>query len=87
MKGINFFLNLFFNPKVVINMEGNQLTELPQDIGRWTCLRGANLARNKLTRFPEGLFDCHNLALLDLSGNLISEIDVSSLTSIQTKMS
>uniref|UniRef100_A0A915P5X9 Uncharacterized protein n=1 Tax=Meloidogyne floridensis TaxID=298350 RepID=A0A915P5X9_9BILA len=55
--------------------EGNQITELPTEISRWTKLRGINIARNKFTQFPEQLFECKKLAILDISGNLINEIN------------
>nr|CAD2178408.1 unnamed protein product [Meloidogyne enterolobii] len=59
----------------VFNLEGNQITELPTEISRWTKLRGINIARNKFTQFPEQLFECKKLAILDISGNLINEIN------------
>nr|CAD2172443.1 unnamed protein product [Meloidogyne enterolobii] len=59
----------------VFNLEGNQITELPTEISRWTKLRGINIARNKFTLFPEQLFECKKLTILDISGNLINEIN------------
>uniref|UniRef100_A0A915N995 Uncharacterized protein n=2 Tax=Meloidogyne javanica TaxID=6303 RepID=A0A915N995_MELJA len=56
----------------VFNLEGNQITELPTEISRWTKLRGINIARNKFTQFPEQLFECKKLTILDISGNLIN---------------
>ncbi|KAL7070062.1 hypothetical protein ACQ4LE_010830 [Meloidogyne hapla] len=65
----------------VFNLEGNQITELPIEISKWTKLRGINIAKNKFTQFPEQLFECKKLALLDISGNLINEINHLSLRS------
>uniref|UniRef100_A0A183BW11 Leucine Rich repeat-containing domain protein n=1 Tax=Globodera pallida TaxID=36090 RepID=A0A183BW11_GLOPA len=63
----------------VINLEGNQLTELPSEIGQWHALRGINLANNRLERLPEPLLSCGQLSLLDLSGNSIEDIDADAL--------
>ncbi|KAF7634642.1 hypothetical protein Mgra_00005983, partial [Meloidogyne graminicola] len=59
----------------IFNLEGNQITELPPEIIKWTKLKGINIANNKFTQFPGQLFECKCLVLLDISGNLIEEID------------
>jgi Leucine-rich repeat (LRR) protein len=55
----------------VLNLEGNQITELPEAVGKLCRLRGINVAKNRLTAFPEALTKCPLLALVDLSGNMI----------------
>ncbi|KAL3075182.1 hypothetical protein niasHS_013405 [Heterodera schachtii] len=63
----------------VINLEGNQLAELPPEIGQWGRLRGINVAHNRLAQFPVPLFSCNALSLLDLSDNPIEDIDADAI--------
>ncbi|KAK6020911.1 hypothetical protein OSTOST_13427, partial [Ostertagia ostertagi] len=55
----------------VFNIEGNEITEFPQEFEELTSMKGLNAANNKLTSVPEGIFNMKHLAILDLSGNLI----------------
>ncbi|CAD6199884.1 unnamed protein product [Caenorhabditis auriculariae] len=63
----------------IFNMEGNEIEEVPTELGSWTNLKGINGANNKLQKFPEGIYELQKLVHLDLSGNLISELDVDRL--------
>ncbi|PIO65989.1 leucine Rich repeat-containing domain protein [Teladorsagia circumcincta] len=65
-KIINKFPNL-----TIFNIEGNEISEFPQEFEELTSMKGLNAANNKLTSIPEGIFNMKHLAILDLSGNLI----------------
>ncbi|ETN81776.1 hypothetical protein RB195_001686 [Necator americanus] len=71
-------INKFPNA-TIFNMEGNEIEEIPDEFEQWTSMRGINAANNKLSTFPKGIFSMKNLAILDLSGNQIEEIDVDRL--------
>ncbi|KAH7729328.1 leucine Rich Repeat family protein [Aphelenchoides avenae] len=64
----------------VINLEGNQIEEIPQEITGWTELTGINLAGNRLKAVPDCIYELRNLAILDLGSNLIEDIDIMKLT-------
>ncbi|KAK0397921.1 hypothetical protein QR680_002340 [Steinernema hermaphroditum] len=68
-----------FPGMTIFNMEGNELGEAPDELCTWISMKGINLARNKLTRFPEQLYAMKELSLLDLSGNPIGDLDVETL--------
>ncbi|MFH4974344.1 hypothetical protein AB6A40_001053 [Gnathostoma spinigerum] len=73
-KMVNKFENM-----LVLNLEGNQIEEIPNEIAEWSTMRGLNIANNKLTSFPEALYSLKQLTFLDISGNEISDIDVEQL--------
>ncbi|KAK6028835.1 leucine Rich repeat-containing domain protein [Ostertagia ostertagi] len=75
-KIINKFPNL-----TIFNIEGNEITEFPQEFEELTSMKGLNAANNKLTSVPEGIFNMKHLAILDLSGNLIEDVDADRLYS------
>lgn len=47
----------------------NQLTQLPNDFGRYTKLRKVAMAGNQLSCLPDSMQQCHDLGLLRLSLN------------------
>ena len=55
----------------VFTIEGNQLTEFPEELGEWTSMRGFSAANNLVETWPEGIFNMTALTILDLSGNKI----------------
>ncbi|XP_041117032.1 leucine-rich repeat-containing protein 20-like isoform X3 [Polyodon spathula] len=57
-----------------LNVEGNNLTKLPDVIGTMLHLTTINLARNKFTAFPEKLTDIKTLERINLKGNEITVI-------------
>lgn len=69
----------FFNPKSVyvmvsVDFSGNEITEVPANYG--ANVSTLSLARNKLTKFPKGLFQGGSvIESLNLSGNLISSFE------------
>ena len=54
---------------VVLNLAGNQLTELPDEVGLIQDLTQLNLAGNRLTDLPDSLCQIQKLDTLDLRGN------------------
>lgn len=55
-----------------LNLEGNLLHRLPEELGSLLHLRAINLARNKFRRFPEPLAAAPALESIDLEGNEIA---------------
>lgn len=55
----------------VLNIEGNEIEEFPTEFEECTSMKGLNAANNKLTSVPDGIFSMKQLAILDLSGNMI----------------
>uniref|UniRef100_A0A915DSU5 TIMELESS-interacting protein n=1 Tax=Ditylenchus dipsaci TaxID=166011 RepID=A0A915DSU5_9BILA len=70
-----------FPNMTVLNMEGNQLTDIPEEIAQWSCLKGINLSSNALKEFPKSLLANKALALVDLSHNAIQDLDLENITS------
>ncbi|MGV6816708.1 MAG: protein kinase [Thiotrichales bacterium] len=52
----------------------NNLTTLPDDIGRYQSLQKLMLAGNHLRALPDSLADCHNLELLRISANQLPHL-------------
>ncbi|XP_035167766.1 leucine-rich repeat-containing protein 20-like isoform X3 [Oxyura jamaicensis] len=65
-----------------LNLEGNLLHRLPEELGSLLHLRAINLARNKFRRFPEPLAAAPALESIDLEGNEIAEVPVEVLASM-----
>lgn len=57
-----------------LNLQGMQLTSLPDSIGRCTQLKTLNLSRNKLTLLPATISNLNSLATLNLSHNPLGEL-------------
>uniref|UniRef100_A0A7E4USY6 Leucine-rich repeat-containing protein 51 n=1 Tax=Panagrellus redivivus TaxID=6233 RepID=A0A7E4USY6_PANRE len=65
-----------FPELMCLNLSGNKVTEIPDDILEWTNLGALNLSGNKFTQFPEVIYKLKNLKLLDISNNEIQNIDI-----------
>lgn len=50
-------------------LTGNQLTSLPEELGRRPWLQKLMLSGNRLSALPESMAACHNLELLRLAAN------------------
>lgn len=59
---------------VSLTLSNNQITSIPDDIGRFTNLQILYMKQNLITLLPNGLFYLSNLQSLDLSCNKISYI-------------
>ncbi|NXI74574.1 LRC20 protein, partial [Anseranas semipalmata] len=67
-----------------LNLEGNLLHRLPEELGSLLHLRAINLARNKFRRFPEPLTAAPALESIDLEGNEIAEVPAEALASMSS---
>jgi Leucine-rich repeat (LRR) protein/GTPase SAR1 family protein len=69
-----------------LDLRENQLTELPETIGRLTQLQSLDLSDNKLTTLPESIGDLTRLQTLDLRKNQLTELPetIGRLTQLHT---
>lgn len=63
----------------VLNLSGNQLTELPDDLSRLTKLRVLFCSENRFTELPEVLSSCQNLKMVGFKSNRINSVPASAL--------
>uniref|UniRef100_A0A2Q4T2J7 Leucine-rich repeat-containing protein 20 n=1 Tax=Caenorhabditis japonica TaxID=281687 RepID=A0A2Q4T2J7_CAEJA len=68
-----------FPTATILNMANNEIEEIPDEVGSWKSLKGINGAKNKISKFPDAIFNLENLIYLDLNGNLIEDVDVEKL--------
>lgn len=66
-----------------INLQDNNITEIPNSIGDFRKLKYLNLSFNNIEFIPESIKECSNLRVLDLRGNPIKKIPFS-LCDIET---
>ena len=57
-----------------LKLNGNQLKELPEQLGELTNLRELDLSSNKLVAFPEAVLTLQNLEILNFDQNGLSEL-------------
>jgi Leucine-rich repeat (LRR) protein len=69
-----------------LNLQDNQIDDLPDWIGEFTNLRSLNIANNKCLMLPTTFWQLTKLQMLDLSDNLISELSesIEKLAKLQT---
>ncbi|CAI4228032.1 unnamed protein product [Auanema sp. JU1783] len=72
------FLEKFPNT-TIFNMEGNEVSEFPEEFATWLEMKAMNMSKNKIEKFPEGIYSMSKLVVLDLSANQIEELDVEKL--------
>lgn len=58
----------------VLDLRGNELTELPSNIGCLTCLQVLSLDRNRLTRLPASMQSLRHLQTLGLRDNRLKSL-------------
>jgi len=82
MKAItkNFFTT--FTQLKELDLQGNVLTKLPDNIGEMEHLTSINLANNKFSVFPEKLTEIQTLERINLEGNAITEISLEKLSAM-----
>ncbi|XP_067876373.1 leucine-rich repeat-containing protein 20-like isoform X2 [Heterodontus francisci] len=71
-----------FNQLRELNLEGNYLKQLPDEVKALMHLTTINLARNKFSVFPHQLTELTTLERINLEANEIVEIPVESLASM-----
>ncbi|XP_059496398.1 leucine-rich repeat-containing protein 20 isoform X2 [Stegostoma tigrinum] len=71
-----------FNQLRELNLAGNYLKQLPDEVKSLTHLTSINLARNKFPVFPQQLTELTTLETINLEGNQIAEIPVERLASM-----
>lgn len=55
----------------IFRADGNELTQLPEDIGELTCLTELSVCENRLANLPESLLKLSKLRILKVSSNLL----------------
>uniref|UniRef100_A0A8D0F533 Leucine rich repeat containing 20 n=1 Tax=Strix occidentalis caurina TaxID=311401 RepID=A0A8D0F533_STROC len=75
------------NPIFGLNLAGNYLHRLPEEVTSLLHLRAINLSRNRFRRFPEALAAVAALETIDLEENEITEVPVEKLASMASLQS
>ncbi|XP_030059365.1 leucine-rich repeat-containing protein 20 [Microcaecilia unicolor] len=70
-----------------LNLAGNCLHQLPEEVGKLQHLKVINLSRNKFEVFPQQLAAVNTLETINLEENQISDIPVDKLTSMKALQS
>ena len=63
----------------ILDLSGNNLSELPEDLYRFTKLKIAFFSQNKFTIFPKQLAKCPSLTMIGFKSNQIAEIPENSI--------
>ena len=68
-----------------LNINTNQLSELPKEIGNLTNLRKLYISNNKLSELPKEIGNLTNLRYLSISNNQLSELpkEIGNLTNLR----
>jgi len=69
----------------ILDLVGNQLTEIPESIGNLTNLEWLGLDKNQLKKLPQWIGNLTNLKVLNLSNNQLTELpeSIGNLTNLQ----
>ncbi|KAG8435136.1 hypothetical protein GDO86_013185, partial [Hymenochirus boettgeri] len=68
----NKFFDVFTQLQV-LNLEGNILQQLPDEVSNLGQLKSINLSKNKIKDFPRNLLDVNTLESINLEGNQIKD--------------
>ncbi|XP_063289655.1 leucine-rich repeat-containing protein 20 isoform X2 [Pelobates fuscus] len=71
-----------FTQLVELNLEGNVLKNLPDNISSLTSLTSINLSKNKFQDFPIKLLDVSTIECINLEDNEIKDVPVEKLCSM-----
>lgn len=64
----------------VLNLSGNSLAELPDDLSRLSKLRVLFCSENRFTRLPEVLSSCVHLGMVGFKSNSIREVSAAAIS-------
>ncbi|KAM6964169.1 leucine-rich repeat-containing protein 20 isoform 1-T2 [Tautogolabrus adspersus] len=79
MKSVSSKVFSTFTELRELDLQGNVLTKLPDNVGEMEHLTSINLANNSFSVFPDKLTEIATLERINLEGNSISEIPVEKL--------
>ncbi|XP_053306128.1 leucine-rich repeat-containing protein 20 [Spea bombifrons] len=65
-----------------LNLEGNVLRQLPNEVNHLLFLKSINLSRNKFQEFPDKLLDINSMESINLEDNQIKDVPVEKLSSM-----
>ncbi|XP_004080462.1 leucine-rich repeat-containing protein 20 [Oryzias latipes] len=80
MKAISSKFFSTFTQLKEVDLQGNVLTKLPDNIAELQHLTAVNLANNSFSAFPDKLTEIATLERINLEGNRIAEIPVEKLS-------
>uniref|UniRef100_A0A3P9HCZ8 Leucine rich repeat containing 20 n=1 Tax=Oryzias latipes TaxID=8090 RepID=A0A3P9HCZ8_ORYLA len=80
MKAISSKFFSTFTQLKEVDLQGNVLTKLPDNIAELQHLTAINLANNSFSAFPDKLTEIATLERINLEGNRIAEIPVEKLS-------
>ncbi|KAM4704143.1 leucine-rich repeat-containing protein 20 [Rhinophrynus dorsalis] len=86
LKGLTSKFFTTFTQLQELNLEGNVLQHLPDEVGSLLHLKSINLSKNKFQAFPDKLLDIQTLENINLEDNQITDVPVekfSSMTSLR----
>ncbi|KAM4636709.1 leucine-rich repeat-containing protein 20 [Discoglossus pictus] len=81
LKSLNSRFFTTFTQLQELNLEGNVLKKLPDEVGGLTELKSINLAKNKFENFPESLLNAFSIENINLEDNQIKDIPLEKLSS------
>ena len=68
-----------------MDLDGNQLTQVPPEIAQLTKLQKLDLRQNPLRELPNALWELQELTELNLNGNQLTRVppEIAQLTKLQ----
>ncbi|MED6274941.1 hypothetical protein CHARACLAT_021514 [Characodon lateralis] len=82
MKAISSKFFSTFTQLRELDLQGNILTKLPDQVGEMEHMTSINLANNSFSIFPEKLTEIATLERIDLEGNNITELPLEKLSTM-----
>nr|XP_020638784.1 leucine-rich repeat-containing protein 20 [Pogona vitticeps]XP_020638785.1 leucine-rich repeat-containing protein 20 [Pogona vitticeps] len=87
LKAVTSKFIITFSQLRELNLEGNYLHRLPEEVRTLSHLRVINLSRNKFQHFPEQLTSLQALETINLEENEIADVPVEKLASMESLQS
>ena len=60
--------------KLILNLNDNKLTELPEDLSKLQSLRSLHLSNNKLQKLPESIGNIQTIVRIDVDNNCLTQL-------------